>query len=82
MKHVSEQSVQEWQAHPVTVALEECLRGLLDRRRAALVADFLAGKQDLDLPRVEVQAVSDLLDDIFTVGADDINATLTRMEDD
>ena len=78
----SREDLHEWRTHPVTEAIEQCLRYWLDQRKGALSAAFLAGKQDLEAERLAYKSAVALIDDLFDSDADDIAATLERLTDD
>lgn len=88
LREVSTKSVEEWRAHPVTEALDAAFSDLLEGRRRALVAAFMAGQpsQELESGRVEVRTASALLDDLFGIDpaelADKLTATLERINDE
>jgi hypothetical protein len=74
LQNLSEQKLNEWREHPVTILVLETLQMAAEMHKGAICEAFLAGQDNLEDKRLRWQALCQVLEDLTEATAEDIEA--------
>ena len=77
----SQEAVEEWREHPVTVALREALQRQHAAQKQALLQAYWQGNLPPESARISLHRMEAFLADFFEADADDLEAVMEQFDE-
>ena len=80
-KKLTNEALQEWQSHPVTLVLKGALAEMLEFRRKALLEAYWAGNAPPEADRLSLSKLMEWQEDFFEASAEDVQAMMEAIDE-